>query len=93
MRCSPTQKDLDKLREVCNILDDIHRTIPGEGDIPSRPPKECVTLYLECFRLSVRLPLQPYFIKVLGRIYLAHGQLNSNGWRVLSGLFVFVEEM
>lgn len=38
--------------------------------------------------LGVGLPLQPYFIRVLGQMHLALGQLNPNRWRVLSGLFV-----
>lgn len=47
-----------------------------------------MTLYLECFKLGVKLPFQPYFVKVLGKMHLAPGQLNLNGWRVLSGLLV-----
>lgn len=36
----------------------------------------------------MRIPLQPYFIKMLSGLHLAPDQLNQNGWRVLFGLFV-----
>lgn len=71
MKCSTTQKDLDNLREVYNILDDIHLIIPSKEDTHSRPPRGYVTIYLEYFRLGVKLPLQPYFVKVLGKTHLA----------------------
>ena len=37
------------------------------------------------------MPIQPYFVKILGRMRLAPGQLHPNGWRVLSALFVLWE--
>ena len=36
----------------------------------------------------MRLPFQPYFVHILGTLHLAPGQLNPNGWKVLSDLFV-----
>lgn len=83
MVCSTTQNDLYKLRNLYCIPNDIHLIIPGKSDVLSRPPKGYVALYLECFKLGVRLHLQPYFTKVLSEMLLALGQLNLNGWRVL----------
>lgn len=45
----------------------------------SHPPKGYVTLYLDCFKLGVKLSFQPYFVKVLGKMHLAPGHLNLNG--------------
>lgn len=90
MDCEATQEDLDRLRMEYRISDDIELKIHGKSNTPSHPPRGYVTLYLECFRLGVRLPLQPYFIKVLGKLKLSLGQLNPNGWRVLFGLYVQV---
>ena len=47
-----------------------------------------VTLFMECFKLGMRLPLQPYFVQILRRIHLAPCQLNPNGRRLLFGLFI-----
>lgn len=52
-----TQEDLKKLRMEYSVLDDIELKIHSKDDIPNHPLKRCVTLYLECFRLGVRLPL------------------------------------
>ena len=91
LTCATTHTDLLKLRKLYNILEDVLLAIPGKGDVPNRPPKGYVTLHLERFKLGARLPLQPYFVKILGGIHLAPSQLHPNGWRVLSALFVLWE--
>ena len=50
-----------------------------------------MTLYLESFKLGVRLLIQPYFARILGGMHLALGQLHPKRWRVLSALFVLWE--
>ncbi|KAH9701426.1 hypothetical protein KPL71_024990 [Citrus sinensis] len=70
---------------------DVLLVIPGKGDVPSQPPKGYVTMHLESFKLGARLPLQPYFARILGGMHLAPGQLHPNGWRVLSALYVLWE--
>ncbi|XP_052288755.1 uncharacterized protein LOC127899416 [Citrus sinensis] len=91
MACATTPTDLFKLRNLYNIPDEVRLVVPGKGDVPSRPPKGYVTMHLESFRLGARLPLQPYFAKILGGMHLAPGQLHPNGWRVLSAMFVLWE--
>ncbi|XP_052295861.1 uncharacterized protein LOC127901872 [Citrus sinensis] len=91
MACATTPTDLFKLRNLYNIPDEVRLVVPGKGDVPSRPPKGYVTMHLESFRLGARLPLQPYFAKILGGMHLAPGQLHPNGWRVLSAIFVLWE--
>ena len=91
LRCATSHTDLLKLRSLYNIPEDVLLTISGKCDIPSRPPKGYVTLHMENFKLGARLPLQPYFARILGGMHLAPGQLHPNRWRVLSALFVLWE--
>lgn len=57
MKCSTTKNGLDRLREVYNIPGDIDLRILDPKYTHSRPPRGCVTLYLECLKLGVRLSL------------------------------------
>lgn len=56
MDCETTHEDLDILRMKYGIPNDIKLKIISKSNTPSRPPRRYVTLYLECFRLGVRLP-------------------------------------
>ncbi|XP_024039593.1 uncharacterized protein LOC112098185 [Citrus clementina] len=69
--CATTHTDLLKLRNLYNIPEEVLLVIPGKGDVPSRPPNGYVTMHLESFKLRARLPLQPYFARILGGMYLA----------------------
>ncbi|XP_024041980.1 uncharacterized protein LOC112099112 [Citrus clementina] len=91
LKCATTHTDLLKLRSLYNIIEDVLLAILGKGDVHSRPPKGYVTLHLDSFNLGARLPLQPYFARILGGMHLAPGQLHPNGWRVLSTLFILCE--
>lgn len=56
MDCETTREDLDRLRKVHSIPNDIDLRIPNNSNSPSRPPKGYTTLYFECFKFTVRLP-------------------------------------
>ena len=88
MTCMTTVDELVSLWARYVIPDDIPFKIPGKKDTPSRPPRGYVTLFLDSFKLGLRCPLQPYFARILNGLNLASGQLNLNGWRVLSCLFI-----
>lgn len=88
LRYATTHTNLLKLRSLHNIIENVLLTILGKGDVPSWPPKGYVTLQMGSFKLGAKLPLQPYFAKILGGMHLALGQLHPNGWRVLLVLFV-----
>ncbi|GAY66436.1 hypothetical protein CUMW_248740 [Citrus unshiu] len=88
MTCTTTFGELIDLRFRYSIPGEIPLKIPGKKDTPSRPPRGYVTLFLESFKYGLRCPLQPYFAWILNGLNLAPGQLNPNGWRVLSGLFI-----
>ena len=86
--CATTVDELNNLRSRYGIPADIPFRAPGKKDTPSRPPRGYVTLFQDSFKLGMRCPLQPYFARILSGLNLAPGQLNPNGWRVLSGLFI-----
>ncbi|KAL9409333.1 hypothetical protein AB3S75_047676 [Citrus x aurantiifolia] len=86
--CTTTVDELTNLRVKYGIPDDVPLRILGKKDTSSRPPRGYVTMFLESFKLGLRCPLQPYFAQMLNGLNLALGQLNPNGWRVLSGLFI-----
>ncbi|KAL9441425.1 hypothetical protein AB3S75_020002 [Citrus x aurantiifolia] len=88
MSCTTTFDELDDLRLRYSIPGEIPLKIPGKKDTPSWPPRGYVTLFLESFKYGLRCPLQPYFTRILNGLNLTPGQLNPNGWRVLSGLFI-----
>ncbi|XP_024043181.1 uncharacterized protein LOC112099895 [Citrus clementina] len=90
--CATTHTNLLKLRNLYKIPEEVLLVIPGKGDVPSQPPKGYVTMHLESFKLGARLPLQPYFVRILGGMYLAPGQLHPNEWRLLSALYVLREK-
>ncbi|XP_024043232.1 uncharacterized protein LOC112099931 [Citrus clementina] len=77
--CATTHTNLLKLRTLYLIPNNVLLTILGKGD--SRPPKGYVTLHMESFKLGARLPLQPYFVKILGGMHLA-----PDSWGLLSKL-------
>ena len=89
--CATTPTDLLKLRNLYNIPEEVLLVIFGNDDVPSRPPRGYVTMHLESFKLEARLPLQCYFAKILGGMHLAPDRLQSNGWRVLSTMYVLWE--
>ncbi|XP_052290946.1 uncharacterized protein LOC127900341 [Citrus sinensis] len=85
MTCTITFDELNDLQLRYSIPSEIPLKILGKKDTPSRPPRGYVTLFLESFKYGLRCPLQPYFARILNGLNLAPGQLNPNGWRVLSG--------
>ncbi|XP_052287224.1 uncharacterized protein LOC127898774 [Citrus sinensis] len=84
MTCTTLFDELNDLRLRYSIPGEIPLKVPGKKDAPSRPPRGYVTLFLESFKYGLRCPLQPYFARILNGLNLAPGQLNPNGWRVLS---------
>ncbi|KAH9647643.1 protein DMR6-LIKE OXYGENASE 2 [Citrus sinensis] len=86
--CMTTVDELTNLRVRYGIPDEVPLRIPGKKDTPSRPSRGYVTLFLDSFKLGLRCLIQPYFARILNGLNLAPGQLNPNGWRVLSSLFI-----
>ncbi|KAL9454039.1 hypothetical protein AB3S75_009609 [Citrus x aurantiifolia] len=88
MTCTTTFDELNDLRFRYSIPGEIPLKISGKKDTPSRPLRGYITLFVESFKYGLRCPLQPYFARILNGLNLTPSQLNPNGWRVLSGLFI-----
>lgn len=80
MDCETTHEDLDKLRMEYGIPNDIKLKIPSKSNTPSRPSRGYVTLHFEYFRLGVKLPLQPYFTSILGKLNISLVNSISDLW-------------
>ena len=83
-----TETEIEELRKEYLIPDDITLRLLGEDEVASKLSNGETAIYLEMFDLGFRLPIQPYFARMLMRVGLSPGQLDPNGWRVLGGMYV-----
>ncbi|GMN29034.1 hypothetical protein TIFTF001_044307 [Ficus carica] len=79
---------LAALRREFQIPAEVELRVPGENDLPSRPPPGYITLSAEYFRAGLRLPLHPFLRRALTRLNVAPAQLNANAYRILVGCFI-----
>ncbi|GMN69122.1 hypothetical protein TIFTF001_038180 [Ficus carica] len=79
---------LAALRRDFQIPAEVDLRVPGENDLPSRPPLGYISLSAEYFRASLRLPLHPFLRRALTRLNVAPAQLNANAYRILVGCFI-----
>ncbi|KAK9217940.1 hypothetical protein WN943_006572 [Citrus x changshan-huyou] len=88
-----TEKDIEELRKEYHILGDITLRLLGADEVASKLSDGETMIYMEMFRLGFRLPIQPYFARMLVRLGLSHGQLDPNRWRILGCIYiVWVEQ-
>ena len=83
-----TPRYLDALRDEFQIPAEVDLRVPGENDLPSRPPAGYITLSAEYLRAGLRLPFHPYLRRALVRLNVAPAQLNANAYRILVGCFI-----
>ena len=73
MNFDTTEKDIKGLRKEYHIPDDITLRLLGEDEIASKLGHRETAIYMEIFRLGFRLPIQPYFARMLVRLGLSLG--------------------
>lgn len=83
-----TEHDIKVFRGLYQIPDSVTLRVPGPDQFASRPRDNEVAFNEELFLLGARLPLQPYFAAHLHGFEIPPYQLNLNGWRTISGLYV-----
>ncbi|KAK9195937.1 hypothetical protein WN943_004065 [Citrus x changshan-huyou] len=88
MNFDTTKKDIKELRKEYHIPDGIMLRLLGEDEMASKLGHRETAIYMEMFRLSFRLPIQPYFARMLVRLGLSPGQLDLNGWRILGSMHI-----
>ncbi|GMN20210.1 hypothetical protein TIFTF001_043032 [Ficus carica] len=79
---------LAALRRDFQIPAEVDLRVPGENNLPSRPPPGYIALSAEYFRAGLRLPLHPFLRRALTRLNVAPAQLNANAYRILVGCFI-----
>ncbi|GMN19424.1 hypothetical protein TIFTF001_042873 [Ficus carica] len=79
---------LAALRREFQIPAEVELRVPGENDLPSRPPPGYIALSAEYFRAGLHLPLHPFLRRALTRLNVAPAQLNANAYRILVGCFI-----
>ncbi|GMN51469.1 hypothetical protein TIFTF001_020610 [Ficus carica] len=79
---------LAALRRDFQIPAEVDLRVPGENDLPSRPPPSYISLSAEYFRAGLRLPLHPFLRRALTLLNVAPAQLNANAYRILVGCFI-----
>ena len=66
-----TPRYLVALREEFQIPGEVDLVVPGERDLPSRPPPRYITLSVEYFRAGLHLPFHPFMRRALTRLNVA----------------------
>ena len=83
-----TEKEIEELRKEYLIPDHITLKLLGKDEVASKLGNRETAIYLEIFELGFRLPIQPYFARMLVRVGFSPSQLDPNGWKVLGGMYV-----
>ncbi|KAL5747800.1 hypothetical protein ACOSQ2_025097 [Xanthoceras sorbifolium] len=66
--------------------------LPSAGEGPLHPPKGEVSISFWAMEFGLRLPIQPFFEKLLVNLRMASIQLSPNFWRYVSGCYVLWQE-
>ncbi|GMN22140.1 hypothetical protein TIFTF001_051181 [Ficus carica] len=74
---------LAALRREFQIPAEVELRVPGENDLPSRPPPGYITLSAEYFRAGLRLPFHPFLRQALTRLNVAPAQLNAKAFQLV----------
>ncbi|KAK3014442.1 hypothetical protein RJ639_010087 [Escallonia herrerae] len=84
LRSKHSSYDLKLLRERYEIPPSVKLRLPAEGESANMVTIDEIGVYWDMFLNGVRVPLHPFFIKVLNAYSLAPGQLSPHAWRFLS---------
>ncbi|GMN53229.1 hypothetical protein TIFTF001_022367 [Ficus carica] len=83
-----TPRYLAAHRREFQIPAEVELRVPGENDLPSRPPPGYITLSAEYFRAGLRLPFHLFLRRVLTRLNVVPAQLNANAFRIMISCFI-----
>ncbi|KAK3026309.1 hypothetical protein RJ639_040997 [Escallonia herrerae] len=76
--------DLKLLRKRCEIPPIIKLRLPDENELANMTTLEEICVYWDMFINGFRVPLHPFFIRVLKVYRLAPGQFSPHAWRFMS---------
>ncbi|KAK3021454.1 hypothetical protein RJ639_045643 [Escallonia herrerae] len=84
LRSKLSSYDLKLLRERCEILPIIKLRLPDEHESANMTTLDEIGVYWDMFINGFRVPLHPFFIRVLKVYGLAPGQFSPHAWRFMS---------
>ncbi|KAK3004621.1 hypothetical protein RJ639_019139 [Escallonia herrerae] len=84
LRSKLSSYDLKLLRERCEILPIIKLRLPDENESANMTTIDEIGVYWDMFINGFKVPLHPFFIKVLNAYGLAPGQFSPHAWRFMS---------
>ncbi|KAH9768815.1 Integrase catalytic domain-containing protein [Citrus sinensis] len=83
-----TLGDLEQIRGKYNISPSVQLRVPHVDERPECLKPDGIALHIDLFDLELRLPLQPFYMRLFSYLGVALGQLSLPGWRTLTGLHV-----
>ena len=83
-----TLGDLEQIRAKYNIPPSVQLTVPHMDERPECPKSDGIPLHIDLFDLGLRLPLQPFYMRLFSYLGVAPRQLSLPRWRTLLGLHV-----
>ncbi|KAK3013841.1 hypothetical protein RJ639_009487 [Escallonia herrerae] len=84
LRSKLSSYDLKLLRERCEIPPAIKLRLPDENESANMTTIDEIGVYWDMFINGFRVPLHPFFIRVLKVYGLAPGQFSSHAWHFMS---------
>ncbi|KAK3006861.1 hypothetical protein RJ639_016843 [Escallonia herrerae] len=84
LRSKLSSYDLKLLRERHEISSIIKLRLPDENESANMTTIDEIGVYWDMFINGFRVPLHPFFIKVLNAYGLTHGQFSPHAWRFMS---------
>ncbi|KAL2487399.1 Uncharacterized protein Adt_32155 [Abeliophyllum distichum] len=83
-------EDMKLLRDAYRIPSDIELLLPDPNERACFPRMGCTALSLNAFVSGMRLPLYPFFRRILRAYGLATTQVSLNGWgQMVGGLYLW----
>ncbi|KAH9735062.1 Endonuclease [Citrus sinensis] len=76
------------IRAKYNIPSSVQLRVPHVDERPECPKFDGIALHIDLFDLGLRLPLQPFYMRMFSYLGVAPRQLSLSGWRTLTGLHV-----
>ncbi|KAK3012404.1 hypothetical protein RJ639_012053, partial [Escallonia herrerae] len=84
LRSRLSSYDLKILRDKYEIPSSVKLRLPGDGEVANMTTLNEIGVYYDTFVNGFRVPIHPFFIRVLNAYSLVPGQLSPHAWRFIS---------
>ncbi|KAK3015814.1 hypothetical protein RJ639_007239 [Escallonia herrerae] len=84
LRSRLSSYDLKILRDKYEIPSSVKLRLPSDGEVANMTTLNEIGVYYDTFVNGFRVPIHPFFIRVLNAYSLAPGQLSPHTWRFIS---------